>query len=124
MKKNKKKVLTRKSNNVIIIIAGALILILAILFLTNVIKLNSFNSDNGNGKNMSLNDFYSEESCRCLEKKMPLCKLDGFEYNSTRNLCVNSAQKTVTYNTWGCSLYECSGIKYSFNNNTNGWEAE
>lgn len=110
--------------NALLIIIAAVIVVLIALIATGVLNLNSFNKNKDNGKNLSIDDFYSEDNCRCLEKKMPVCTLDGFEYNATRKLCVNSAEKTVTYNTWGCSLYECSGIQYSFNNNTNGWEAK
>ena len=123
-KVEKKERITLSGKNVLLIIIATTIVVLITLFATGVLKLNSFNSNQDNEKNLSMNDFYSEDICRCLEKFRAACSLDGFEYNATRKLCVNYAEKRVTYNTWGCSLYECAGIKYSFNNNTSGWEAE
>jgi len=57
--------------------------------------------------------FYSEDSCRCIEKNKPECSLDGFEYDKERNLCVNSESKTVTNSVLRCSIYECFGTVYS-----------
>jgi hypothetical protein len=69
-------------------------------------------------------DFYDSGLCRCLEKNKPVCNLDGFEYNETRKLCVNSERKSVTYPTLSCSRYECSGEIYSFDNEINAWGNE
>ncbi len=60
------------------------------------------------------------ENCECLERNKPVCLLDGFEYNSTRQICVNSAEKTVTYPTLKCSKYVCSGQNVTWNDKS--WE--
>jgi len=60
-------------------------------------------------------------NCGCLERNKPVCTLDGFEYNSTRNLCVNSAEKKITFSSLGCSKYNCSGEIKLWNNETEKW---
>ena len=62
------------------------------------------------------------ENCNCLERNRHVCISDGFEYNATRNLCVNSAEKTVTYSSFKCSKYDCSGQNVTWNNQNENWE--
>ncbi len=60
------------------------------------------------------------QNCKCIERNNPACELSGFEYNATRKLCVNSADKRVTYSTLKCSKYDCSGQNVTWNNQA--WE--
>lgn len=68
-------------------------------------------------------DNYSSDACRCLERTRPTC-LEGFYYNETRQLCVNPVEKTVTFTTLRCSLFECSGVEYRFDNTNKEWGSE
>ena len=98
----------------------SLIIILVLL----IIGILNFRTqlNNNQPKGLALEDFYSDEQCRCLEKSRPVCNLKGFEYNESRKFCVNSAEKTVTYPTLTCSKYDCSGIIYEFNFDNKFWE--
>ena len=62
------------------------------------------------------------ETCECLERNKPVCTLNGFEYDSSRKLCVNSVEKTITSPSLGCSKYNCSGEIKLWNNLTQKWE--
>ena len=73
------------------------------------------------GGNQDYPDVYHEDSCRCVEKERSIC-LEGFYYDSTRQLCVNPTEKTVTYATLKCSVYECAGTVYNFNTETREWD--
>lgn len=102
-----------------IFLAGIIILAAVVLLTLNFNQIS--NQSDEQFEELSPDDFYSEDSCRCLEKNLPSC-LSDFEYNETRKLCVNSAEKKVTYATFKCSKYECSGITYSFNFEEKIWE--
>jgi hypothetical protein len=125
MKNNGKK----KSRNKAAIIGIAAVFLAAILALVFL----AVNKDAGNGNDSTQNggktgfelgDFYSKENCTCLEHNKPACLVDGFVYNAARKLCVNSANKTVTYAVLQCSVYDCSGANYTFNNDSGKWDAK
>tara|TARA_Y100000310_G_scaffold207483_1_gene208028 strand:+ start:5323 stop:5694 length:372 start_codon:yes stop_codon:yes gene_type:complete len=73
---------------------------------------------------INVNDFYSQDSCRCLEREKLDCFLDGFEYNETRGFCVNLEKKQITNPIPSCSMYECSGRIYSYDVNAKVWGEE
>ena len=62
------------------------------------------------------------ENCECLEQNHSVCTLEGFEYNQTRNLCVNYGKKLVTYPGLACSKYDCSGEMKIWNDEIEMWE--
>ncbi len=66
--------------------------------------------------------FESLDNCRCVEKERHVCLPEGFEYNSTRKLCINSEKKLVTTSVLKCSEYECSGEIFSYNFESEKWE--
>jgi len=50
------------------------------------------------------------------------CFSEGFEYNQTRDLCVNSEEKQVTNPVLKCSKYKCLEKIYDLNLETELWE--
>ena len=118
----KKEMRNKKNMKKIIFIVGiSAVALIALTVLIAFLVANNL-SNSSSQKGLSLDDFYSADDCRCIERKMPACKLEGFEYNETRNLCVNSANKTVTYPTLSCSKYECLGVNYQYNFDDKIWE--
>src|SRR3989304_7845675 len=114
----KKEIKNNDSQKKIIFIVGVIIFIAAILLVINLIPKSNDNQSSG----LALDDFYSSDSCRCLERQRPACSLEGFEYNGTRNLCVNDAEKKGTSPIFACSSYECSGVNYQHNSDNEKWE--
>ena len=122
-KKTEDKIFNRQRKIILGIILILTVVVIIALVLMGILNFKA--QSNGKPLNgLALDDFYSEDSCRCLERNRPVCTLSGFEYNSTRKLCVNSAEKKVTYSSQACSEYECSGIDYRYNFNTTKWEAK
>lgn len=108
-------------------LAVAVLLVVAFVALVSVSK--NFILDNNTVKDIGTEglseEVYGEwlagnDKCRCLEKERPTCSLYGFVYNETRNLCVNSEKKEVTYHSNGCSKYECFGNEVLWNGES--WE--
>jgi len=101
----------------VVIVLAAVALILA----RQPPSLNTGSSDQVvSGGNQDYPDVYHEDSCRCVEKERSIC-LENFYYNSTRELCVNPTEKTVTYATLRCSVYECSGTSHVFDVENKEW---
>jgi hypothetical protein len=98
------------------------VMIILILIAGGLILASLISKYNNQQKWIAFNDFYSEDDCNCLERRLPGCSLKGFEYNETRKLCVNSGEKTVTYSILNCSKYKCSGKIYEFNFQAKNWE--
>ena len=115
---------TKKMNNkkLNLIIATAVIVLVLATGLIAFLVSNKLESESPN-EALTLDDFYSSYQCRCLERNTHSC-LEGFEYNKTRELCVNSLEKKVTLSILKCSSYECLGQVYNFNSDINGWEAK
>jgi hypothetical protein len=110
-----------------VIALGVAVLLLAILFLSGILNPKLPPPDLGKGEDagvFSLESFYSEDRCRCFERERIACTLGGFEYNSARELCVNSAEMKVTSPSKACSKYECSGFVYSSDADKNSWRKE
>jgi hypothetical protein len=124
MEKKKNKINAKNNMKKVMIYSAIAILVFAVLGVI-ALKLNSNESgDNLTEKGLSMDDFYSDDNCRCLEKNRYACYLDGFEYNATVKLCMNYAEKKVTSVLMKCSKYECKGIIYEFNADKNYWEAK
>lgn len=110
-----------KIDNRFLVVVGIVVVVLLLVFVfknSNPVGKVIDEDKNTNALNPS---FYEEDSCRCLEHGIPKC-LEGFVYNKTRELCVNSEEKTVTYATLSCSKYECAGKTYEYNFEIEDWE--
>ena len=66
-------------------------------------------------------DEWLPENCKCIEHNLTKCS-EGFKLIG--NLCKNSELKTFTNVLKACSKYDCAGIIYNFNNETEKWEIE
>jgi len=113
--KNKNKKIIR---NIAIAIGITLAVGLILMLIGNKMNSNAIKSQQ---EAENYQDWLSE-TCECLAKTRHVCTLNGFEYNATRNLCVNSAEKTVTTSSMRCSEYNCSGEIKLWNNITEIWE--
>src|SRR3989344_3005518 len=131
LKKEKNKMPKKETNNKkqkdkkkLMLIVGMAVIALAVLtaLIGFLVSSGLSNQNQSSQEGLALDDFYSSEQCRCLEKNRPLCNLEGFEYNKTRDLCVNYAEKKVTYPTLACSSYECIGVNYQYNFDDKTWE--
>mgnify|MGYP001584765949 FL=1 len=119
-KTNSKNLEKKKLDNkkVLIVIISSVVL-LAVIFVVGSI-LTSKQNDQSSQKGLSLDDFYSEDSCRCLERELNRC-LSGFELTEDGNFCMNQTLGTYTNVVKGCSSYECSGVNYDYNFDSKDW---
>ena len=79
MEKKKNKINAKNNMKKVMIYSAIAILVFAVLGVI-ALKLNSNESgDNLTEKGLSMDDFYSDDNCRCLEKNRYACYLDGFE---------------------------------------------
>ncbi len=101
-----------------ILIFGIIVVLLGVVIITNKVMTANAIKELENYKQ------WLSDNCECLEHSISKCSLDGFEYNKTRNFCVNKDKKQVTYPTLGCSQYNCSNEIILWNNETEMWESE
>ena len=120
--KDQNKKMSKKKMIMLIILAGVILELL----LVGLIKLTSNKPSNnqGSGKTtgLALDDFYSSDSCRCLERDNLRCVNSSWQLDVKNRICTEG--KLVTSVILGCSKYECGGTTYDFNNNTNSWEVK
>ena len=112
-----------KIRKILVLGAGTLLILLALgFFLIN--KDNTINQnpiqEETEGTWKYADDFTSDKNCRCLEREIKECFLEGFEYIPERKICKN--ENLVTNPISRCSKYECSGEVYSFNFDIELWE--
>ncbi|MBU0958658.1 MAG: hypothetical protein KKB31_01805 [Nanoarchaeota archaeon] len=71
-----------------------------------------------------------KQNCVCIEKERKLCRWVGFGYNEERNLCQKKGNPltgeggAVTYPVLSCSVYECGGNLYYWNEGEEIWKLE
>jgi hypothetical protein len=107
----------QKKTGLIIILALTVIVIIVSL-LMGILNF-KVQPNNNQSKVLTLDDFYSEDICRCLVHELNKCT-SGYELNG--NLCVNNTLGTFTNVIKGCSEYECAGVGYKYNPDTKNWE--
>lgn len=122
MKKEKKKKIKLSSSNRTILIILSILVIISLLT-AGILKLMSDKEDNNStGTGLSIEEFYSSENCRCLERNDFRCSNSSWQLDIENRRCTNG--KTFTNVIAGCSQYECLGIIYQLNAETKKWEAK
>ena len=112
-KANNKNLNNQKKIIVIVILA---VIILGLL-LIGILKLTAKKQPVG----LALDDFYSDDICRCLEHELNEC---SSRYELSGDVCINKTSGTYTNVIKGCSKYECSGIIYEYNFDIKLWEGK
>ncbi|MBS3071038.1 hypothetical protein J4407_01920 [Candidatus Pacearchaeota archaeon] len=64
--------------------------------------------------------FYDENQCRCFERERLICNDETWTLDSESRICKKGNERTNVL--LGCSKYECSGVIYEFNFETEKWE--
>ena len=119
--KNQNYKLKSQDKDVKFVVIGIILVLVAFLLVGLYTKINY---DRDLKKNADLEDplsqsFYSEDSCRCVERERLKCP-EGYELNSEGRFCSNG--ESFTNVVLGCSAYECSGVIYSFNFENRTWQ--
>lgn len=117
-KKTKVNVKEMKSGRWKFVVVGAIVVLLAVAFMA---YKDLSNRNNAVGKTEDFS-FYDEDICRCIEKERQTCPDSSWTLDSEGRLCrLNS---TVTNPTLRCSMYECAGTTYKFNQEISNWEVQ
>jgi hypothetical protein len=113
MKKQNEK--NKKINIIIVSLIVLLAVIIGILVFSNKPKENT-------SAGLSIDDFYSDEQCRCLERENLRCANSSWQLDLERKACIY--EKSITNVVLGCSRYECNGITYVLNMDIKTWEVK
>jgi len=119
MKKQKQEKL-RKQKKIIMLILLSVIILGSLLLV--ILKLIANQSDNNQSTGLAIDDFYSSDNCRCLEREDLRCGNSSWQLDAERRICVNG--KSITNVILGCSKYECNGITYELNTDIKAWEVK
>lgn len=117
IKKNKG--LNKQKKIIIAILFGIIVLG---LFLLIILKLTTNKVNNNQTIGLTIDDFYSDEQCRCLERENLRCSNSSWQLDLERKACIY--EKSITNVVLGCSRYECNGITYVLNMDIKTWEVK
>ena len=107
----------RKIPKLVISVAVALIIVGALIF-----ALYQIEKSNAEKLQEETEQYWNwlKKNCECVEHAQPTCALDGFVFDWSKRLCINSAERLVTATILKCSAYNCSGQNVTWTNKT--WE--
>ncbi len=110
----------KKQNFNIVIVLVVVAVVFGFLIFGQKVFTGSAVNDNQNTDNVDwelvedISYDWLNENCGCVVRDRYYCYLEGFEWNESRGLCVNSAEKKVTTALIGCSVFNCSAGNYTY----------